>query len=253
MLASAAIDTLITGLHCLYVPGAVAQLHDESVRQLPTMLEFMADAKAILPDVLAQCIAGLGLSKGDKAPTIEVMAGKVDKAMGGQVATELYKKFCRPTSKLLGPRRRGLDLAACADERPAHPAAAAPWLRRSPARIADASLGALTAAVAKGVERTYKRAAEFADRHGDRVLPPIVVIGAGGFSRMLAPRDLVTTVRLVREGYAYARAGDGGDPAGHVARLRGVMEQLLLVADPGAPKGSLDPSLDFIAAKIAAG
>jgi len=86
-----------------------------------------------------------------------------------------------------------------------------------------------------------------------RVLPPLVVIGAGGVGRVLAPRELVSTVKVIIEGYGYARGEDDGDPAARIARIRAVMEQLLTTAAPDLPKGALDPFLDFLAAKITAG
>jgi hypothetical protein len=44
MLARVSIETLITGLYCLYEQDAVAQLQAENIRNLPLLLKFLTDA-----------------------------------------------------------------------------------------------------------------------------------------------------------------------------------------------------------------
>jgi len=127
------------------------------------------------------------------------------------------------------------------------------WLRRAPVRIADASVGALAAAVVKHAGEPYERATQYSDQHGQRVMPPVVAIGAGvGFVTLLAPREIATTVKLVRAGYAYARSGKRRRSCSPGrARPRGSGATLGERSTEHA-EGGARSLLDYIAADIAA-
>ena len=251
MLARVTIETTITGLYCLHQPGAVAQLQGENLRTLPLLLQFLTDADLIPASVLAECIARLNLGTPAKGPALEVMARHVDMSTGGSVATGLYNKYYRPASTLtMHGGAAALLLHVTADDkltrRPSRT-----WARRSPARIADSCLGALTAAVAQRAGADYTRAVKYADKHGDRALTPVAVISSAGFRPMLAPRRLVSSLRQLRETGDYVWSGrDVGGPAARTARVRSGMEALLTAGLPSVPAGALDPFLDFITDKI---
>ncbi len=253
MLARASIEALIMGLYCLHEPNAVNELQGENIRIMPLLLEYLSDEGMIPASVLAECISRLDLGKPAKGPSVEVMAGRVDKATNGSMAIDLYKRFYRPTSHLavhagaaaLLRHVRGDDSLS---RRPGRV-----WARRSPARIADACLGALTAAVAQRAGAPYQQAVRYADRHAERALTPVAVMGAGGFKRSLRPRQLIRTIGQVRSVGAYIWSGeDAEEPEVRRARIRAAMESLLLDAEPDIPAGSLDPFLDYVAAKLAA-
>jgi hypothetical protein len=252
MLARAAIETLITGLYCLHEPGAVAQLHGESTRNLPLLLEYLSDIDMIPDDVLAECISGLGLGAPEKGPTVETMARRVDKATSGSLAIGLYKRFYRPTSTLavhtgaasLLRHVRGDDSLSRRPERT--------WARRSPVRIADASLGLLTAALAQKAGKPYRQAIRYADRHGGRALTPVMVMSASGLKRHIRPRQLMTVIGQLRGYGDYIQSGkDAENPDVRTAKIRASMKSLLFMAELDIPPESLDPYLDYVAAKIA--
>ncbi len=156
MLARASIETLITGLYSLHEPDAVAQLQGEGLRNLRLLLEGLSDVGMIPDSVLAECISRLDYGTAARGPTVETMAQRVDTATGGSIAIGLYKRFYRPTSALavhtgaasLLRHVRGDDSISRKLERT--------WAGRSPARIADASLGILAATVAQYGSRTWR-------------------------------------------------------------------------------------------------
>ena len=251
MLARASIETLITGLYCLHEPKAVAQLQGENMRMLPLLLEYLSDAGVIPASVLAECISRLDLGTPAKGPSVETMAQRVDKATGGSTAISLYKRFYRPTSSFAIHAGAASLLRHVRGDHSIGRRPERVWARRSPARIADACLGALTAATAQQAGVSYQQAAQYADRHSERALTPVAVMGAGGFKRSLRPRQLMTTIGQVRRYGDYVWSDeDAGDPDSRYVRIRTDMESLLFAAEPDIPPGSLDPFLDYVAAKI---
>jgi hypothetical protein len=125
------------------------------------------------------------------------------------------------------------------------------WARRSPVRIADSCLGALTAAVAQRAGAGHTRAVKYADKHGARALVPMAVMSFGGFRLVLGPRQIVSTLRQLKETWDYIASGrDADDPPARTATVRAGMEALLLAEVPSIPAGSLDPFLDYIADQI---
>lgn len=252
MLARVAIETLITGLYCLYEPTAVAQLQAEQMRMLPLMVKFMVDAELLSRDVLDECIERLDLGDPAKGPDVASMAKRVDTATGSSIATNLYDRFYRPTSNLaLHAGAASLLRHVRSDGSIAHRPSRV-WGRRSPARIADTCLGALTAVLAKRAGVPFRHAAQYADRHGDRVPPPVVAISLGGFARGLRPGQVWMAIGRLRKFGEYVQSGqDADDPALRTARIRAEMECLLTTPGLDIPAGSLEPYLDYVAAKIA--
>jgi hypothetical protein len=112
MLARVSIETLITGLYCLYEQDAVAKLQAENIRNLPLLLKFLTGAGVIPASVLDECIRRLGYRQPAKGPTVEAMATFVDKSAGGRAAVDLYDRFYRPSSTLT-LHGGGLSLLRC--------------------------------------------------------------------------------------------------------------------------------------------
>lgn len=251
MLARVTIETTITAMYCLHEPGAVAQLQGESARSLPLLLQFVSDAGLMPASVVAECVSRLNLGTPAKGPSLEVMARHVDKSTGGGGAMGLYNRYYRPASTLtMHGGAAALLLHVTADDkltrRPVRT-----WARRSPVRIADSCLGALTAAVAQRTGADYQRAMQYADKHGARALVPVAVMSSGGFRRALGPRQLLPALRRLKETANYIDSGrDTGNPAVRTATIRAAMETMLLAGQPSVPQGSLDPFLDYIADTI---
>lgn len=102
MLARVAIETYITGMYCLYEPGAVAKLQNGQLKMLQPMLEFLREDGGILGgvprDVLDECIRRLDAGTPADGPKVWDMVEKVDAATGSTIAISLYNRFYRPTS-----------------------------------------------------------------------------------------------------------------------------------------------------------
>ncbi len=246
MLARVAIETLITGLYCIHEPTAVAQLQGEQMRTLPLMVKFMVDAGLLSRDVLDECIERLDLGDPAKGPDLASMAKRVDTATGSSIATNLYDRFYRPTSNLAlhagaASLLRHIRSDGSIARRPSRV-----WGRRSPARIADTCLGTLTAVLAQRAGVPCQHAAQ----HGDRVLPPVVAISLGGFARGLRPGQVWMAIGRLRKFGEYVQSGrDADDPAVRTARIRAETECLLTTPGLDIPAGSLEPYLDYVAAK----
>src|SRR5712692_511264 len=252
MLARASIEALITGLYCLHEPNAVAQLQGENIRLLPLLLEYLSDAEVIPAGVLAECISRLDLGTPARGPSIGEMARRVDEATGGSTAISLYKRFYRPTSSFAVHAGAQSLLRHVRDDRSISRRPARVWARRSPARIADACLGVLTAALAQRAGMPHQLAVRYADRHSERALTPVAVMSAGGFRRTLRPQQLRMTIRRIRSVGNYVSSDeDAGSPEVRFKRIRDEIEAFLLSFAPDIPPGTLDPFLDYIAKKIA--
>lgn len=183
MLARASIETLITGLYCLYQQDAIAELHAENLRNLPLLLKFLTDAGIIPASVLDECIRRLGYGEPARGPTMEAMAVAIDKSLGGRAAVDLYDRFYRPSSTFT-MHGGGLSLlrhVRSDDHLTRRPGRT--WARRSPARIADACLGALTATMARRAGRPSQLADRYTKRHFDRALTPMIVMSRSGIGK----------------------------------------------------------------------
>jgi hypothetical protein len=99
MLARVMIETYITGMYCLYEPGAVAKLQNGQLKMLRPMLEFLREDGGVLSgvpgDVLDECIRRLDAGTPADGPKVWVMAEKVDTATGSTIAISLYNRLAR--------------------------------------------------------------------------------------------------------------------------------------------------------------
>jgi hypothetical protein len=251
MLARVAIETLITGLYCVHEPTAVARLQGEAMRQLTPIVGFLVDAGLLTADVLAESIQRLDLGAPAKGPGVEEMARLVDTAAGASIASGLYNRFYRPTSNLALHAGAASLLRHVRGDGSLARRPSRVWGRRSPARIADACLGALTAVLADRAGVPRQHAARYADRHGERAVAPVIAISLGGLGRGLRPRQVLAVIGRVRTFGEYIRSGeDADDPAVRTARIRAEMAYLLTIPGLDIPVDALEPYLDFIAAKI---
>ena len=183
MLARASIETLIVGLYCLHEEQAVTQLQSENLRSLGLLLRYLSDEGLMPTAVVDECIRRLAQGTPARGPSPEFMARKIDKATGGAAAVSLYERFYRPTASL-AVHASGLTLMrhVRADDTLARRPRRV-WARRSPARIADACVGVLAAAVAREAGPVYPAAEQYASRHLDRALTPVAMFGAPGLGQ----------------------------------------------------------------------
>jgi hypothetical protein len=253
MLARASVETLITGLYCLHQQDAIAKLQAENLRNLPLLLKFLTEAGVIPASVLDECIQRLGYGKPARGPSVEAMAMVVDRSLDVRAAVDLYDRFYRPSSTFT-MHGGGLSLLrhVRSDDRLTRRPSRT-WARRSPTRIADACLGALTATMARRAGRPSQLADRYTTRHFDRAVTPLIVMSSSAIGKLLTPRQILTTIVTVRGVFKYARSGqDVANPTVRVGRIRAGMEALLLGGVPDLPEGALDPFLDYVSEKIAA-
>jgi hypothetical protein len=264
VLARVMIETYITGMYCLYEPGAVAKLQNGQLKMLQPMLEFLREDSGVLSgvprDVLDECIRRLDAGTPTDGPKVWAMAEKVDTATGSTIAISLYNRFYRPTSNFaIHAGAASLLRHVRSDGRTARKPSRI-WGRRAPARIADACLGGLTAFLAdrEGGFRKHaaRYAARYADRHHERAIPPVAAIslvGLGRGLRLSQARQAAQAIARVREFGQYVQSGqDAGDPAARTTRIRAELQDLLAVPGLDIPPGSLDPFIDYLAEKIVA-
>lgn len=253
MLARASIETLITGLYCLYEQDAVAKLQAQNVRNLPLLMKFMIDMSMIPESVLAECITRLDSGAPGKGPTVEAMALAVDNSLGVRAAIDIYDRFYRPASTLSahGGGASLLRHVNTDDHLTRRPGLA--WARRSPARIADACLGALTANMARRAGEPSRVADKYTDRHFSRALTPMVTMSRSVLVALVAPRQIMTTVTSMRRIDNYIKAGQSvEDPATRVELIRAEIAGLLFAGVPNTPAEAFDPYLDYISEMLAA-
>ena len=264
MLARVMIETYITGMYCLYEPGAVAKLQSGQLKMLRPMLEFLREDGGVLsgipPEVLDECIRRLNAGTPADGPKVWDMAQKIDAATGSAIAISLYNRFYRPTSNLAIHAGAAALLRHVRDDGRTARRPSRIWGRRAPARIADACLGGLTAFLAgregEDWRHTARHAAAYADRHHQRAIPPVTAISLGGICRGLRlsqARQAAQAIARVREFGQYVQSGqDAGNPAARVARIPAGLQECLAIPGLDVPPGSLDPFIDYLAGKIAA-
>lgn len=264
MLARVMIETYITGMYCLYEPGAAAKLQGGQLKMLRPMLEFLREDGGVLSgvptDVLDECIRRLDADTPADGPKVWEMADKVDAATGSTIAISLYNRFYRPTSNFaIHAGAASLLRHVRSDGRTVRRPSRI-WGRRAPARIADACLGGLTAFLADreggSWQHTARHAATYADRHHERAIPPVAAMGLGGIGRGLRrsqARQAAQAIARVREFGQYVQSGqEVGNPAARTARIRAELQGLLTIPGLDVPSGSLDPFIDYLAEKIVA-
>jgi hypothetical protein len=262
ILARVMIETYITGMYCLYEPGAVAQLQNGQLKMLRPMLEFLREDGGVLSgvprDVLDECIRRLDAGTPADGPKVWAMAEKVDAATGSTIAISLYNRFYRPTSNLaIHAGAASLLRRVRSDGRTTRKPSRI-WGRRAPARIADACLGGLTAFLADreggSWKDTARHAATYADRHHERAIPPVTAISLSGLGRGLRLSQalhVAQAIARVREFGQYIQSGqDTDNPPARTARIRAELQDLLAFPRLDIPPGSLDPFIDYLADKI---
>ena len=262
MLARVMIETYITGMYCLYEPGAVAKLQNGQLKMLRPMLEFLREDGGVLSGVsshvLDECIRRLDTGTPADGPKVWVMAEKVDTATGSTIAISLYNRFYRPTSNFAIHAGAASLLRHVGGDGRTTRRPSRIWGRRAPARISDACLGGLTAFLAdrEGGSRkhTARYAARYADRHHGRAIPPVAAIGLSGLGRGLRlsqARQAAQAMARVREFGQYVQSGqDAGNPAARTTQIRAELQGFLTIPGLDVPPGSLDPLIDYLTDKI---
>ncbi len=244
------IETLIAGLYCVHHPGAVSEFQNEDLRQLPLQLRSFARVMDIPESDIRAVVAGMNVGHAAPGPKVEQMATAIDKALKltepGAVA--LYDTYYRPLSAYSAHSGASALMRYVDDESGNLRHKPEPRMaRRTPARIADACVGILAAAIARETGDRSTLAEDYATKHVDRALPPIIMTVRGGAGRLLAPSEILTTWRQLRDGYAVMRHED---PRVRTDGARRLLNELLSKAAPDLPQGALDPIIELLVNKL---
>jgi len=142
MLARAAIEGTLSGLYCVYVPGATQAFAGETARRAKKLIAGLADGLG--GDFLAGAFDSLGRGK---LPTVTEMVRQITEHGGGAGVGKLHGNFYDQVSTLyihggpLGLLRHVHPRTNRTRERPY-----SAWSRRSAVQTADAMVGLLAAA-----------------------------------------------------------------------------------------------------------
>ena len=205
MLARASIETTISGLFCLYVPGAEKLFEGEMSKRTKRLFAGIAEdagMAVVLDDAFAQ-FGSSGL------PSVTGMVKKIVANGGAAGVGSLHTDFYDQVSTLyvhggpLGLSRHVHSRSEATRERP-YPA----WSRRSAVHISDAMVGLLAATIAgddhpgTALFRTYEQT------HFGVTWTPLVFIVRGLMVTRVDYRYLPDMIRVIRRLRAKWRVGE---------------------------------------------
>ncbi|WP_437773511.1 hypothetical protein [Arthrobacter sp. KNU40] len=169
VLSRAALETCILGLYCLCADDAVRGLR---ANELQTGLKAIAAlVDDIVPyELLKEAVATLGTSR--QPPTVKDMAKHIDGKLGGDRMTKLYGRVYGPVSNYFAHPSAGSLIRHVRPGNRLSGRPRDPWVRRSPVRLADASVGLLAEHLARYQSMPADLFASYAQAHQNLVLPP---------------------------------------------------------------------------------
>ncbi|WP_405945439.1 hypothetical protein OG588_49310 [Streptomyces prunicolor] len=190
-MSRSALETCILGVYCLYAEDPVSHLREDSLRTGLAAAMALFDGM-IPPDVLKDAVSKLGTT--GRPVGVRDMAKHIDRTLGEDGASKLYDLVYAPTSNHFTHanagsliRHVGLD-----DKLTSKPSA--PWVRRSPVRLADASVGVLAVHLARREAVPDGLFARYAEAHLGRILPPLASLVG---KRMGKTTGLLPLVRMI--------------------------------------------------------
>lgn len=191
LMSRSALETCILGVYCLYAEDPVSHLREDSLRTGLAAAMALFDGM-IPPDVLKDAVSKLGTT--GRPVGVRDMAKHIDRTLGEDGASKLYDLVYAPTSNHFTHanagsliRHVGLD-----DKLTSKPSA--PWVRRSPVRLADASVGVLAVHLARREAVPDGLFARYAEAHLGRILPPLASLVG---KRMGKTTGLLPLVRMI--------------------------------------------------------
>jgi hypothetical protein len=228
MLARAALDCLLVGLYCQYVPGAAEHLGGNLRRTMGHVLRPIVDGS--VPDELFDdALATLSAKPRDLQ--LQALAKAIIEADGPTAVHDLYERYFRAVSSA------HVHTTAFSLARQVHPRSNSvtvrpwpAWSTRSAAHACDSYVGMLSHAVAapdhpaRGLFETY------ANDHARKARPPILFIamsiarsrsGSIGKGIVLGARPLLQLRR-----YAASNEAAQQDREGREQRVRAILSRL---------------------------
>jgi len=255
MMARSGVETLLLGLYCMRVPGAVARLHAGNVKALGDTLAYLEEAGIAPASVIRECARALGEpAKTHLTPWDMVQA--IDDANDNKAARSIYRRLYLFLSHFSVHASGGTLLRHVSARGKLRRRPAKAWTRRAPARLIDAAAGTLAADLAQHAGKPDAHLVRYTSRHEARTIMPIVVMafsGAGSSSRPLSRRRIVDAARIMKEVYIYLWNGSSAaDPIPvRMAYVRERFAAIMASNDPEIPPGAFDPLIEHVAGMLA--
>ena len=170
-MSRSALETCILGVYCLFAQDPVSGLRAESLRTgLAAMVELLGD---VVPrNLLEESVSKVGTA--GRSVGVRDMAKYIDRELGGDGTSKLYGLVYAPTSNYFSHANAGTLIRHVRPDDTLSRKPANPWLRRSPVRVADASVGILAVHLARYESVPAEAFSKYAKAHLARVLPPLL-------------------------------------------------------------------------------
>ncbi|MBX7555410.1 hypothetical protein K1Y78_47880 [Streptomyces sp. tea 10] len=191
LMSRSALETFILGVYCLFAEDPVSGLKADSLRT------GFAAAAALLDGMIPRELLKEAVNKlGDSGRPVGVrdMAKHIDGKLGGDGVSRLYDLVYAPTSNHFTHANAGSLIRHVRPDDKLSSKPSAPWVRRSPVRLADASVGILAVHLARYESVPDGLFARYAQTHLERILPPLASLLG---KRMGKKTGLLPLVRLV--------------------------------------------------------
>ncbi|QKZ17032.1 hypothetical protein [Streptomyces chartreusis] len=106
------------------------------------------------------------------------MAKHIDGKLGADGVSKLYDLIYAPTSNYFTHANAGSLIRHVRSDNKLSSTPSAPWVRRSPVRLADASAGILAVHLARSESVPADLFTRYAQTHLDRILPPLASLAS---------------------------------------------------------------------------
>ena len=205
MLARASIETAITGLFCIYVPGAEKLFEGEMSKRTKRLFAGITEA-AGMAGMLDDALAHIGSSK---LPSVTGMVEQIVANGGAAGIGSLHADFYDQISTLyihggpLGLIRHVHPRTEATRERP-YPV----WSRRSAVHISDAMVGLLAATIAGDGHPDSALFQTYEQTHFRVTWKPLAFVTRGLMLSSVNYRYLPDMIRVVRHLVAKQKAGE---------------------------------------------
>jgi hypothetical protein len=248
LLARAAVDACIVGLYCIHSGDAVNALTAANNRAAARVVGYITEDGLISKEALNAAAEALGEQGYD--PNLRQWAKWLEKEKGLRIAARLYSAYYVPLSHFFAHTNAfTLTRHVRPDDR-LRRRPAAPWSRRSAARLGDGCAGLLAAAIADKQGLDAGLLTKYAVAHLDRTLTPAVTLAARGWAHSIQWRQAPTAIKAILELSHYTRGpGLNDDRAEQEAHVRESFTRAfrLIVHDEGK---MFDVAMDEFVAKV---
>lgn len=196
LMSRSALETCILGVYCLYAEDPVSRLRADSLRTGLAAAMALFDGM-VPPDLLKDAVNKLGTP--GRPVNVRDMAKHIDRTLGEEGASKLYDLVYAPTSNYLTHANAGSLIRHVRPDSKLSSNPSAPWVRRSPVRLADASVGVLAVHLARRESVPAGLFARYAETHLGRILPPLASLVGKRMGKTTGLLPLVRTLVSARQ------------------------------------------------------